>query len=262
MSGLGSWLGLGLGSVLGLVLGLIILGTLSRYYCAHSITPCFNRSVGTITTAYLLVNKFHDFGILKLRTTEPFRSDSRTFFSNLRTFGLKNLRTHEPSNLRIFGLMGCNRNKQLICRLVHDWMTALDNKTQTDAILLDFAKAFDKVPHKRLLSKLSSYGITSNTHNWITSFLSNRKQRVSVNGALSDITDVTSGVPQGSVLGPILFLLYINDINENIQSSIRLFADDSIIYRKINSNIDHQILQTDLIQLEKWSDKWQMQFNI
>ena len=68
---------------------------------------------------------------------------------------------------------------------------------------------------------------------------------------------------QGSVLGPILFLPYINDINENVQSSIRLFAEDSIIYRKINSNIDHQILQTDLIQLEKWSsDKWQMQFNI
>ena len=77
-----------------------------------------------------------------------------------------------------------------------------------------------------------------------------------------DTTDVTSGVPQGSVLGPILLLPYINDINENIQSSIRLFADDSIIYRKINSNIDYQILQTDLIQLEKWSDKWQMQFNI
>ena len=136
-------------------------------------------------------------------------------------------------------------------------MTALDNKTQIDAILLDFAKAFDKVPHKRLL-----YEITGNTHNWITYFLSNRKQRVSVNGALSDITDVTSGVPQGSVLGPILFLLYINDINENVQSSIRLSADDSIIYRKINSNIDHQILQTDLAKLEKWSDKWQMQFNL
>ena len=87
---------------------------------------------------------------------------------------------------------GLSCESQLI-ETVHDWMTALDNKTQTDAILLDFAKAFDKVPHKRLLSKLSSYGITSNTHNWITSFLSNRKQRVSVNGALSDITDVTSG---------------------------------------------------------------------
>ena len=152
---------------------------------------------------------------------------------------------------------GLSYESQLI-ETVHDWMTALDNKTQIDAILLDFAKAFDEVPHKRLLSKLTSYGITGNTHNRITSFLSNRKQQVSVNGALLDITDVTSGVPQGSVLGSILFLLYINDINENVQSSIHLFADDSIIYRKINSNIDHQILQTDLIQLEKWSEKWQM----
>ena len=110
--------------------------------------------------------------------------------------------------------------------------------------------------------KLTLYGITGNTHNWITYFLSNRKQRVSVNGALSDITYVTSGVPQDSVMGPILFLLYINDINENVQSSIRLFSDDSIIHRKINSNIDHQILQTDLTELEKWSDKWQIQFNL
>ena len=78
----------------------------------------------------------------------------------------------------------------------------------------------------------------------------------------SQMLGPTSGVTQGSVLGPILFLLYINDINENVQSNVRLFAHDSIIYRKINSNIDHQLLQTDLIQLEKLSDKWQMQFNI
>ena len=156
---------------------------------------------------------------------------------------------------------GLSCESQLI-ETVHDWMMALDNKTQTGVILLDFTKAFDKLPHERLLSKLTSYGINGDTHNWITSFLSNRKQRDSVNGALSDTTDVTSGVPQGSVMGPILFLLYINDINENIQSSIRLFADDSIIYRKLNSNIGHQILQIDLIQLEKWSDKGQMQFNI
>ena len=155
---------------------------------------------------------------------------------------------------------GLSCESQLI-EAVHDWMTALDNKPQKYAILLDFDKTFDKVPHKRLLSKLTSYGSTGNIHNWITYFLSNRKQRVSVNGALSNITDVTSGVPQGSVLGSILFLLYIKDINENVQSSIRLFADYIIIYR-IKSNIDHQILQTDVIQLEKWSDKWQMQFKI
>ena len=138
----------------------------------------------------------------------------------------------------------------------------MDNKSQIDAILLDFAKAFDKVPHKRLLSKLAFYGITGNTKNWIKSFLSHRKQRVSVNGALLDNTCVTSGVPQGSVLGPVLFLLYINDINNNIQSPIRLFADDSIIYRKIKSETDNSILQSDLIQLQTWSNKWQMEFNI
>ena len=154
------------------------------------------------------------------------------------------------------------RNHCMTLETAHDWMAALDNKTQIGAILLDFAKAFDKVTHKRLLYKLTSYWITGNTQHWITYFLSNRKQGVSVNGAMSDITGVTYGVPQRSVLGHILFLLYINDIHENVQSSIRLFAHDSIIYRKINSNIDHQILQTYLIELEKWSDKWQTQFNL
>ena len=156
---------------------------------------------------------------------------------------------------------GLSCDSQLI-ETVHDWITAMDNKSQIDAILLDFAKAFDKVPHKRLLSKLAFYGIIGNTKNWIKSFLSHRKQRVSVNGALSDNTCVTSGVPQGSVLGPVLFLLYINDINNNIQSPIRLFADDSIIYRIIKSETDNNILQSDLIQLQTWSNKWQMEFNI
>ena len=140
---------------------------------------------------------------------------------------------------------GLSCESQLI-ETVHDWMTSLYNKTQLDAILLDFAKYFDKVPHKRLISKLTSYGITGNTHHLTTSFLSNHNQRVSVNGALSDIRNVTYGVPQGSVLGPILFLQYINDSNENVQSSIRLFADDSIIYRRINSNIDHHIFSNRL----------------
>ena len=156
---------------------------------------------------------------------------------------------------------GLSCESQLI-ETVHDWITAMDNKSQIDAILLDFAKAFDKVPHKRLLSKLAFYGITGNTKNWIKSFLSHRKQRVSVNGALSDNTCVTSGVPQGSVLGSGLFLLYINDINNNIQSPIRLFADDSIIYRIIKYETDNNTLQSDLIQLQTWSNKLQMEFNI
>ena len=152
---------------------------------------------------------------------------------------------------------GLSCESQLI-ETVNDWMMALDNKTQTDAILLDLAKAFDKVPHKRLLSKLTSYGITAITHT-IGSHLF--YQIVSSEYRLMEPCRTPQMLHLVSHTAQFLFLLHINDINENIQSSIRLFADDSIIYRKINSNTDHQILQTEF-QLEKWSDKWQMQFNI
>ena len=97
-------------------------------------------------------------------------------------------------------------------------------------ILLDFSKAFDSVSHRRLLSKLEFYGIRGRPAAWIKAFLKNRTQIVSVNGSHSNPQPVTSGVPQGSVLGPVLFLLYINDITDNINSQIRLFADDSVIY--------------------------------
>ena len=95
--------------------------------------------------------------------------------SDLRNFGLMNLRNEEPfvSDLRTFGLQNLRTREQSPIETAHDWMTVLDNQTENDAILLDVAKAFDKVPHKRLLSKLTSYGITGNTHNLITSFLSN-----------------------------------------------------------------------------------------
>ena len=100
---------------------------------------------------------------------------------------------------------------------------------QTDAAILDFSKAFDVVPHKRLLHKLDFYGIQGSTLFWISSFLSNQMQQVVVDGEFSDIAPVTSGVPQGSVLGPILFLVFINNMPECVNSQCRLFADDSII---------------------------------
>ena len=133
---------------------------------------------------------------------------------------------------------------------------------QTDLFLLDFSKAFDSVPHKRLLYKLSYYGITGKTNNWINAFLSNRRQCVSINGNKSQWVDVISGVPQGTVLGPTLFLVYINDIFENVSSQMRLFADDSILYRQIDSPDDHKILQRDLETVLEWSKTWQMRFNI
>ena len=119
---------------------------------------------------------------------------------------------------------------------------------QTDLIITDFAKAFDKVPHRRLLYKLDYYGIRGSTHRWISSWLSSRSQVV-LDGQVSDSVPVLSGGPQGSVLGPVLFLVFINDLPDNIRSSVRLFADDCVQYRNICSPSDCLILQDDLDRL-------------
>lgn len=122
----------------------------------------------------------------------------------------------------------------------------MNNSEQTDAIFLDFSKAFDRVAHCRLISKLSNLGIESLTLSWLRNFLSLRHQFTVVNNCPSSITEVTSGVPQGSVLGPLLFLIFINDLPSDISSCIRLFADDCAVYRAINSTNDHDTLQRDL----------------
>jgi len=113
---------------------------------------------------------------------------------------------------------------------IDDWARALDSGYETDIAIFDFLKAFDSVPHRRLLAKLDYYGIRGSTQQWISSFLSDRSQCVVVNGASSSSLPVISGVPQGTVLGPLLFLLYINDISDGVSSEIHLFADDCIVY--------------------------------
>ena len=147
--------------------------------------------------------------------------------------------------------------------LFYDLSKSLDNKRQTDLIFLDFAKAFDKVNHISLLKKLHHYGIRNNIHAFIEDFLSNRKQVVVMDGTASEPAPVLSGVPQGTVLGPLLFLAYINDLPEYVSKGthVRLFADDSAIYREINSPLDHEILQNDIKNLEKWEENWSMQFH-
>jgi len=164
------------------------------------------------------------------------------------------------SNLQHGFRRGFSCETQLVLT-VNDWMSVLNNRGQVDAILLDFSKAFDKVSHPKLLLKLKSYGIQGKTLDWIKAFLCNRFQFVSVSGSHSDIVSVTSGVPQGSVLGPTLFLLFINDIVYQTNSTLRLFADDCIVYRKIDSSVDHEKLDLDLNNLSSWSNRWQMTFN-
>ena len=131
---------------------------------------------------------------------------------------------------------------QLI-RLVENLGRNASKGQQTDLNLLDFSKAFDKVSHSKLIWKLHNYGIRSNVLNWIGAFLGDQSQRVVVVGEGSDCP---SGVPQGSVLGPILFLIYINDLPENIVSQVRLFADDTALYLTMEGADDSSVLQQDL----------------
>ncbi len=128
-------------------------------------------------------------------------------------------------------------------------------------IILDFQKAFDKVPHQRLLHKLDHSGVRGNTHRWITSWLTDRYQRVVLDGSVSAQVLVASGVPQGTVLGPLLFLTYINDISCELTSTIRLFADDALLYRPISTREDSAMLQRDINILADWTRTWQMSFN-
>jgi hypothetical protein len=124
---------------------------------------------------------------------------------------------------------------QLILSL-DDFAKNIDNSEQTDVILLDFSKAFDKVPHERLLRKIHYYGVTGCTLRWLRDFLSERQQTVLVEGSVSTTAPVLSGVPQGSVLGPLLFLMYINDLPEYVKlSKVRLFADDCVLYNRIKT---------------------------
>lgn len=110
------------------------------------------------------------------------------------------------------------------------------------------------MPHKRLLAKLDHYGIRGDLNAWVCSFLSSRTQRVIIGGEKSDEVNVTSGVPQSSVLGPILFSTYINDLPTKVKSQVCLFADDCILYRKIKHQSDTSALQNDLDSLQKWCD--------
>ena len=138
----------------------------------------------------------------------------------------------------------------------------MDRCFRTDIAIFDVSKAFDSVPHCRLFSKLSQYSTCGTVQNWLHSFLSHRYQRVVVNGAQLSWLPVLSGVPQGTVFGPLLFLIYINDIVIGIDSEIRLFANDCVVYRQIRNSRDSVSLQSDINKLHEWSNKWQMSFSV
>ena len=145
--------------------------------------------------------------------------------------------------------------------LIEDLARNASAGRQTDIILLDFSKAFDKVNHSKLIWKLHQYGIRGHVLSWIRAFLGSRSQRVVIDGEESESIPVTSGVPQGSVLGPILFLVYINDLPDEVRSQVRLFADDTALYLTLESEDDSSTLQSDLDILSAWESRWDMEFN-
>ena len=174
---------------------------------------------------------------------------------------LDHLNTHTIINPIQHGFRpGLSCQTQLIL-LVDEILEAMDQRHQVDLIMLDFSKAFDTVAHNKLLLKLEYFGIQLHTYSWIRTWLTNRTQKVVVEGETSNNLKVLSGVPQGTVLGPLMFLLYVNDISTGIGSSIRLFADDCVLYRVIKTTEDHDQLQHDLNILTEWTKQWQMVLN-
>ena len=175
----------------------------------------------------------------------------------------KHLEKHNILTDRQHGFRSRRSCETSLLTTIHDLTSTLEKNHQIDLLLLDFSKAFDTVPHNRLLHKLDHYGIRASTHLWINFFLTNRTQEVLVEGCKSGQVHVSSGVPQGTVLGPLLFLLYINDMPTHISpgTSLKLFANDAMLYRKINNHTDQENLQHDLDRLIDWAQSWQMTFN-
>jgi hypothetical protein len=213
--------------------------------------------------------------------TPVFKSGDRSLLSNYRPIALTSLvskimerllanavKDHLNSNCLLSDKQhGFVPNKSCVTQLMnvyHSWATTLDKRSppRIDAVFLDMSKAFDRMPHHILVRKLASnFNIRGSLWSWIKDFLVDRQQRVTFVGMNSSWSVVSSGVPQGSVLGPLLFNLFINDISYNLSSNCVLFADDVLIYRPIRSCLDVSSLQHDLDELSTWSVSNGMTFN-
>jgi len=141
------------------------------------------------------------------------------------------------------------------------WTAALDKGIPVDVVYFDFWKAFDSVPHKRMLKKIEAYGITGKLLKWVSDFLTKRLQRVVIGEATSDWMEVLSGIPQGSVLGPLLFLIYINDLPDVIKGFVKLFADDTKLYGPMRGPSDRDVMNSNIQSMYDWSCDWQLGFN-
>ena len=140
-----------------------------------------------------------------------------------------------------------------LLKALNVWTEALSHNIPVDILYLDYQKAFDCVPHERLINQVESFGITGDALKWLRAFLTDRRQKVIVNGSESAWSGVLSGVPQGSILGPVLFSLFVDDLPNSVQSLISLFADDTKLYLPIPTDEEVIQLAEDLATLERWA---------
>ena len=187
----------------------------------------------------------------------------KTMESIIRDHVIDHMKQNNLFSPKQFGFINGRSTVLQLLHVLKIWTEIIDQGGTLDAIYCDFMKAFDKVPHKRLIYKLDKYGIKGNILGWIHSFLNGRTQKVNINGSFSTAAPVSSGIPQGSVLGPILFVIYINDLPDVIDknSFAYLFADDTKIFREIKSQADIDILQKDIDKLVEWSNLWLLKFH-
>ena len=239
----------------------------------HEISPILQVIFQVSLNSGILPNDW-----TKARVSPIFKKGDKAAASNYRPISLtciccklmehimtSNLVKHLNEHNILFDLQHGFREKRScetqLVMLVEDLARSLQEGKQTDLVLLDFSKAFDKVNHEKLLYKLYQYGVKGNILGWVRGFLCHRTQTVVVDGDESSEVPVTSGVPQGSVLGPILFLVYINDLPNHVTSKVRLFADDTALYLSLNKQTDSITLQKDLDNLQVWEHLWDMEFN-
>ena len=160
-----------------------------------------------------------------------------------------------------FGFIKGRSCQLQLLELLEDWTNSLENGSDIDVIFYDFKIAFDTLSHSKLIHKLDSYGIGGNILSWIKDLLTNRTQKVVINNEHSDTLTVSSGVPQGSALGPTLFLIFHNDLPETADTIVKLFADDTKTYTALNSIEDSTKVERTTDNFSDWSFRWDMDFN-
>lgn len=215
-------------------------GSLPDLWKCAIVSPLLKKSPAYLAANYRPISLISSFGKVMEILIKKYFTD--------------HLVSHQLLNPAQFGFLQNKSTNLQVVSALNDWIAAVNNQAQVDAIYFDIAKAFDIVSHPKLLHKLGSYGISGPVAKWIKSFVSDRTFVVKVGDRLSSAHKIASGVPQGSVLSPLLFLIYINDVTDELTCSCKLFADDLKIYRPVfDPVIDFPVLQQDLNTFNDWT---------